>query len=71
MNANIRIKWDLSSGLGVAFRAVYVAFRALLGVAFRAVCVYYCWVNSKAMAEGRECNSFLCYEVVKAAACMA
>ena len=34
-------------------------------------CVYYCWVNSKAMAEGRECNSFLCYEVVKAAACMA
>ena len=45
--------------------------RFVLGVAFRAARVYYCWVNSKAMAEGRECNSFLCYEVVKAAACMA
>ena len=33
--------------------------------------VYYGWMNSKAMAEGRECHSFLCYEVVKAAACMA
>ena len=44
--------------------------RFVLGVAFRAACVYYCWVNSKAIAEGRECNSFLCYEVVKAAACM-
>ena len=34
-------------------------------------CVYYGWMNSKAMAEGRKCNGYLCYEAVKAAACMA
>ena len=32
---------------------------------------YYDWMNSKAMAEGRRCNGYLCYEAVGAAACMA
>ena len=34
-------------------------------------CVYYGWMNSKAMAEGRKCNGYLCFEAVGAAACMA
>jgi hypothetical protein len=33
--------------------------------------VYYGWMNSKATAEGRKCNGYLCYETVGAAACMA
>jgi hypothetical protein len=33
--------------------------------------VYYSWMNKKAIAEGRKCNGYLCYEAVGAAACMA
>ena len=34
-------------------------------------CVFYGWRNSKAMAEGRKCSGYLCYEAVGAAACLA
>jgi len=35
-----------------------------------AVVVYYGWMNSKAKAEGRKCNGYLCHEAERAAACM-
>ena len=28
-------------------------------------CVYYGWMNSEAMAEGRNCNGYFCYEAPK------
>ena len=37
----------------------------------RELCVYYSWMNRKAMAEGCEWKGYLCYEAGKAATCMA